>query len=243
MREILSDLVAEEQQLDQFLQRLAIRDWKLKIPGTKRTIQETVGYLALMEELGFAALDGGDPRANLADSSRDPIQEIATKRANAMRPQDVIEWWRHTRASVVEVLSRMEGHEVVEWLDGRMDTRTFASYRLTDTWSEGLGIHDALDSEIEDTPRLRHVAWYGWRSLPQDFSTAGEDYPEPVRVELIGSNYAKWVFGPTETEEWIKGKAGDWCRVVVRHIKAADTDLRSNGDLAAKALRLAGESS
>ena len=53
MREILSDLVAEEQHLDQFLQGLSTRDWKIKTPAPGWTIQDQVSHLAHVE--GFAA--------------------------------------------------------------------------------------------------------------------------------------------------------------------------------------------
>ena len=53
MREILSDLVAEEQHLDQFLQGLSTRDWKKKTPAPGWTIQDQVSHLAHVE--GFAA--------------------------------------------------------------------------------------------------------------------------------------------------------------------------------------------
>ena len=51
MREILSDLVAEEQHLDQFLQGLADREWKKKTPAEGWTIKDQVSHLAHVEGL------------------------------------------------------------------------------------------------------------------------------------------------------------------------------------------------
>ena len=62
MREILSDLVAEQQQLDQFLQTLRDRQWSTKTPAEGWTIQDTVSHLAYTEALAAEVIDQGDAR-------------------------------------------------------------------------------------------------------------------------------------------------------------------------------------
>ena len=56
MREILSDLVAEEQALDQFLQRIHERDWKLPTSAPGWTIMDTVSHLAFTETFAAEAV-------------------------------------------------------------------------------------------------------------------------------------------------------------------------------------------
>ena len=74
--------------------------------------------------------------------------------------------------------------------------------------------------------------------MPHAFKEAGEDY-EPVRVEVIGPGYAKWVYGPDDTDQLIKGSASEWARVAVRRVKADTTHLTYQGDYAKKALQVA----
>ena len=62
MREILSDLVAEEQHLDQFLQSLADREWKKKTPAEGWTIKDQVSHLAHVEGLAAEVLEQGKKR-------------------------------------------------------------------------------------------------------------------------------------------------------------------------------------
>ena len=62
MREILSDLVAEEQHLDQFLQGLRNRAWKDLTPDGKWTIQDTVSHLAYVESFAAEVLAEGPAR-------------------------------------------------------------------------------------------------------------------------------------------------------------------------------------
>ena len=222
MREILSDLVAEEQHLDQFLQGLSTREWKKKTPAPGWTIQDQVSHLAHLE--GFAA--------------------------------EVIELWRHGRADVVEALSRMLATDRIPWICGEMSARSFATMRLMETWAHGIDIKVAIlgrmtpipeddleedeEDPIADTPRLRHIAWLGQKSLPFAFEQAGETYPsQGIRVELMGPKYAAWRFGPEDTDQVIRGMAADWCRVVVRRQPASETGLKAVGASAERALEIA----
>ena len=56
MQEILSNLVAEQQFLDQYLQSIPIRNWGLKTTYKNWDITAHVSYLAALEDLTFNAL-------------------------------------------------------------------------------------------------------------------------------------------------------------------------------------------
>lgn len=241
MREILADLVAEQQGLDQSLQRAPDRDWKKRVEG--HTVQQTIAILA-WEELHAARALAGDRSVRKeieAFDDLDAFVEAGAAKGKGKRPQEVIEWWRFARADVVDALSRMKPDERVMWIDGKVSARTFATLRLAETWARGLAILEGLGKEIIDTPRLRHVAWLGWATLPHAFKAAGEDYDGPVRVEVVGPAYARWVFGPENTDQVIRGQAGEWCRLVVGRIDPAKAEnLSATGDLAERALEVAG---
>jgi hypothetical protein len=65
---------------------------------------------------------------------------------------------------------------------------------------------------------------------------ADMDY-SPVRVEVMGPGYAKWVYGPADTDQVIKGPAGEWARLSVRRIKRKDAkNLKASGEVAEIAL-------
>jgi uncharacterized protein (TIGR03084 family) len=239
VREILSDLVAEQQFLDQSLQRIPIKNWDRVTPSKPWTVRDTISHLADFADLAADTLLGGDKVKEWQKASDlDVLRQRAIQRGRAMRPQDVIEWWRGGRAKVVEPLSHMTEDDRVEWIEGTMSARTFATFRLMETWAHGLDIYQALEIEVEDTARIRHVCWLGWKTLPYAFKAAGLDY-SPVRVEVIGPGYAKWVYGPDDTDELIKGSASDWARVVVRRIKPKDVRLKVTGENAQKAVEVA----
>ena len=248
MREILSDLVAEEQALDQFLQRVHEREWTLPTPVRGWSIMDTVCHLAYSETFGADVIEKGQEwidDANIVDF--EDWLERGIIGGEGLRYQGVIEWWRNGRASVVDALSRMVGDEQIPWLITSMTAKAFATTRLMETWSHGLDIKDAMEGRItlaeeeedprDDTPRLRHVAWLAHRTLPYAFDQAGEVFPEGgIRVELMGPRYARWVYGPAEAENVIKGIAGEWCRVAVKHFDLADTGLKAEGEGAETAL-------
>lgn len=239
MRDILSDLVAEQQFLDQSLQRIPIKVWDLVTPNKPWTVRDTIAHLADFEDLGADALHEGKRIAEWrAASDIEPLRQAPIAKGRSMRPQDVIEWWRGGRARVVEPLSHMSAEDRLPWIAGDMSARTFATFRLTETWMHGLDIYETLGIEVEDTPRIRHVSWFGWKTLPYAFKQAGEHY-EPVRIELIGPGYSKWIYGPEDTSQLIKGSASDWARLAVRRIKPEDTRLKVTGDYAEKAMQLA----
>jgi uncharacterized protein (TIGR03084 family) len=239
VRDILSDLVAEQQFLDQSLQRIPIKIWDMVTPSKPWTVRDTIAHLADYEELGADSIDGG-VRLRRWQNASDlrPLRQEAIKKGRSMRPQDVIEWWRAGRAKVVEPLSHMSAADRIDWIHGDMSARTFATFRLMETWMHGLDIYATLKLDVEDTPRIRHVCWLSWKTLPYAFKHAGEDY-EPIRVEVIGPGYAKWVYGPEDADQLVKGSASDWARIGVRRIKPKDTRLKVTGEYAEKALEVA----
>jgi len=242
MREILADLVAEQQALDQLLQRAPDRDWKRATSAAGWTVQDTISHLAATEERALRAIAGDRklPAEIKATGGVDAYNQAGVETGRSKRPQEVIEWWRHNRAAVVEALSRTPRQTRISWYAGAMGARTFATTRLMETWAHGLDIVAALQREVADTARLRHVAWLGWKTLPYAFAQAGEKYREPIRVELVGPGYARWVFGPEDSGQVIRGQAGDWCRLVVGRLpKGRENELAATGPVAATALRVA----
>ncbi len=250
MREILSDLVAEQQALDQFLQRISERQWNLPTSAPGWSIKDTVSHLAYTEQFAARVIEQGPSvikKAKLGDI--DEWTALGVKEGRGMRYQQVIEWWRNSRADVVDALSRMDGSDRVHWVAGDMSARAFATLRLMETWAHGLDIKDAMeglltfDEEEEDptadTSRIRHIAWLAHRMLPYAFSEAGEKFPQAgIRLELMGPRYARWVYGPDDAEDVIKGVAGEWCRIAVQRLDHGATSLKAEGTNAETALRV-----
>ena len=255
MREILSDLVAEEQSLDQFLQGLHERDWKLPTMAPGWSIHDTISHLAFTEWAAHDAINGSGPGPITLDEL-DEWTEQGVIEGRPKRYQEVIEWWRSGRAAVVDALSKKMPNERIDWILAPMSAKAFATLRLMETWAHGLDVKAAVlgritpipeddleedeEDPVADTTRLRHIAWLGQKSLPFAFEQAGEEYPEKgIRVVVMGPLYSAWRFGPEDTDQVIKGRASDWCRLVVQRTTADETGLKAVGEHAEKALGLA----
>ena len=251
MREILSDLVAEEQALDQFLQRVHEREWTLPTPARGWSIMDTVCHLAYSETFAAEVIEKGEAWVEQANiTSMDDWMERGIIAGRGKRYQAVIEWWRNGRASVVDALSRVTASERVPWIIQPMGAKAFATTRLMETWSHGIDIKAAMEGRFtlaedeedprEDTLRLRHVAWLAHRTLPYAFAQAGEEFPaDGIRIELMGPRYARWVYGPRDAENVIKGIAAEWCRVADNRLDVADSGLKAEGSAAEMAVRVA----
>lgn len=247
MREILSDLVAEEQSLDQFLQRINERQWNLPTSAPGWSIKDAVSHLAYSERFAAAVLTGDPPPMEVDHDNIDKWTELGVTEGREMRYQQVIEWWRNSRADVVDALSRMDGSDRVPWFTGDVSARAFATVRLMETWAHGLDIKDAMEGRLTydededdptaDTPRIRHVAWLAHRMLPFAFAEAREQFPAlGIRLELMGPNYSRWVYGPEDATDIIKGVAGEWCRIAVHRMDPSDSSLKIEGPYAETAL-------
>ena len=241
VREILSDLVAEQQQLDQFLQRVKVRNWTALTPSEECYIRDTISHLAHTEEYAHNALaEDGSMLDDLDDyETFDDFTESGVERGRDMRPQDVIEWWRLGRARVVDALSRASARDRVPWFFSEMSARSFATLRLAETWAHGLDIHAAVGEEAPDTDRLRHIIVIIQKILPWSFEQAGYEYETPVRIEGIGPMYAKYTAGPEDTDQIIRGPAGEICRVGLHRLHPDDVEnLVVKGEVAETALQV-----
>lgn len=245
MHEILADVVAEQQAVDQFLQTIPERDWDRATPKSGGSIRQHVAILASGEELAHNAVAGGGSMLGEARgyATLDDYLATISKPGAKRRTQEIIEWWRRARAAVIDELSRTPASRKIPWIGGDLPAGTFAIHRLTETWVHGLDIHATFDSEPEDTDRLRHIAWLGWDTLPAALDAAGETTNEPVRGELIGPNYGKWIYGSADAGAVVRGRAGEWCRLTVGRLSlSAATTLKAEGEAAEIALRAAAAS-
>lgn len=236
MRTILSDLVAEQQSLDQYLQRIPVRDWNTPTAVEGWDIRDTVSHLAHFEEL-TASTVMGEPPPNLEGDAFSDLLWDGIQRGREIRPQDVIEWWRKGRATLIEPLSEMTPSQPTPWFNGSVQAKTVAAHRLAETWAYGLDIYDAMRDEYEDTTRIRHICRLGWLTLESQFAENGETY-QPIRVEVIGPEYYKWVYGEEDSPHLVKGSASEWARLAVHRMAPSTATLECTTETARQAVEL-----
>tara|TARA_Y100000996_G_scaffold383397_1_gene339309 strand:+ start:5763 stop:6500 length:738 start_codon:yes stop_codon:yes gene_type:complete len=239
VNEILSNLVAEQQLLDQYLQSIPVRNWNTKTSFKNWNITAHVSYLSALEDLGYNALKkkGSDFNKYKGPKGLEKFEKEAIAKGKDMRPQDVIEWWRMSRASVIESLAKCTPGKKITWWKNEIDCRTFAVTKLAETWAHSLDVYESMNKDYEDTVRVEHVALYGWLNA-ENATKLNKSKFEDLRIELIGPEYKAWQFGNENSKNTIKGSAGDWCRVVTgRTAKNFKPTLTTEGDFASKFLK------
>ena len=215
VKTILSALVAEQQLLDQYLQSIPLREWDKKTRYKSMTITDQVSYLAGSEDLAFNAIKkkGSFFTDYKGPSGQDKFAKVQIAKGKKMRPQDVIEWWRLSRAKMIEVLAKSSQSREVKWWKNSWDMKTFVMWKLSETWAHSLDIFDVTKKEYNDTARLEHISEFGWVQVP-NISKINKIKNRDLRIELIGPEYKVWNFGPENSENLIKGNASDWCRLI-----------------------------
>ncbi len=54
----------------------------------------------------------------------------------------------------------------------------------------------------------------------------------------MGPSYSRWVFGPEDARDIIKGIAGEWCRIAVHRMESTASSLKTEGDKAETAIKV-----
>ena len=69
-------------------------------------------------------------------------------------------------------------------------------------------------------------------------STKTQETYQPVRVEVIGPQYYKWVYGEEQSPHHINASASDRARLVVNRLTPAETTLRGSSTAAERAIEM-----
>jgi uncharacterized protein (TIGR03084 family) len=239
---LLGDLAAEEADLDALVGGIDDRAWLTATPAAGWDVRDSVAHLAFSEGLAATALS--DPEA-FADRLTRMLQDLAgTERAmlaegRSRTPTEVLAWWRAERAAVLVGLNARQPGDRIPWITGPMSAVSFATARLMETWAHGQDVSDGLGATRAARARLRHIADLGVRTRPFSYVINGLELPDrDVRVELEGPDGATWTWG-SSTTDLVRGDALDFCLVVTKRRRPADTALEVTGPLAREWIAIA----
>jgi uncharacterized protein (TIGR03084 family) len=239
MQEILTDLKAEQEALDQSLSTLPEAQWDLPSPAEGWTLRDSVSHIAHIEEVAVLLLRGDNSPLEEAARVGFGFTNIGVQKGRSMKPSEVLPWWRKARSIMVDELSRCDPKKRIPWFAMPMGARAFATARLMETWAHGLDCFDAVGAEPEDTDRLRHVALLACMARPFAYQANGLAFPgTPLRVELVLPSGRPWTQGPEDAQDRIRGQAREFCRVAVRRRHWQDMALGIEGDEAKRFIEI-----
>jgi uncharacterized protein (TIGR03084 family) len=236
--DILADLVAEQDRLEEILAGLDDEAWLTESGAPGWTVADVVLHLAQSEEavVGTAASDIAAAayfaRSRTVDEAMDGMV-----RAERAAPPVVFERWRVARRAAVDTLRAADPRVPLQWAAAPLKPQTLATTRLAEHWAHGLDITEPLGIPFPDTDRLRHVAWLAHGSLPYAFGLAGHQ-PHDVLCELTAPDGSTWSYGPSGADSTITGSAGAFCRVGAQRLAPDESGLATSGPYGLAALRV-----
>jgi uncharacterized protein (TIGR03084 family) len=241
---VLADLAAESADLDRTINGLTAADLNRPTPAPGWTIAHQVAHLAWTDWIASTAVTGPDAfmaqlaAAGTGDGGFDGYVDRAAEGFLAPRAE-LLYRWRQGRADLANALASTPERKVM-WFGTSMSPASMATARLMETWAHGLDVADTLGVERGFTPRLRHVAHLGYRTIGYGFASHGRPVPTTeIRVELSTPDGSLWTYGPESAVEQIAGPALDFCLLVTQRRHPDDLAIKTTGSVATEWLEVA----
>lgn len=234
LEEVLADLQAEGDQLEDLVVPLDEEGWRTPTPAVGWDVAHQVAHLAWTDEAAvLAATDKEAWDAAVAEALADPDGFVdAEAAAGAAVPHDeLLARWRHARGSLVETLRELPEGAKIPWYGPPMGATSMATARFMETWAHGRDVAAALGVELPRHDRVRHVVHIGVRTRDFAYRNRGLEPPaEELRVSLVLPSGESLSYGPDDAAQTVTGSAYDFALLVTQRLHRADADLCATGD-------------
>lgn len=240
------DLLAEVEELAGFLDTLAPADWEKPTGFKGWTPWDVVAHLHYFDLVSLVALEGEPAFAPEREALVKAIgqgrtnQQLARERFGDLPPRELMQRWRETCRDMATRLGESDPKRRLPWFGPDMGVRMFTTARFMETWAHGQEVYDLMGVARPLSDRIRNIAVIGMKTFGWTFANRGEGIPGPppyVRLEAPSGDV--WEFGEPSDEEFVKGRAIDFCHVVTQGRNVADTELDVKGPVATRWMSIA----
>jgi enediyne biosynthesis protein E11 len=231
--EVLADLAAEGDELDQMVSGLDPGQWRLETPAPGWTIANQISHLATSDRLALlAATDAeafGVRRAEMMADFDEAVGADAAEFASDP-PERLLSVWREARSGLQTALARVPEGQRVPWVVAPVSPATLATTRLMELFGHGQDVADTLGVRRPVTDRIVHLARLGVRTRDYAFLARGLTPPaEEFRIELSSPGGEVWSWGPQDAAQGVSGPAIDFCLLVTQRRHRDDLRLAVRG--------------
>ncbi|MDW3218285.1 MAG: TIGR03084 family metal-binding protein [Acidimicrobiales bacterium] len=245
--DLLADLLAEQEALDQIVRVLAPADWSTPTASPRWTVTEQVAHLTYFDHAAAFAIEHPDrwdeETARLfgaVGEGEDGADALTLDPVRGLPPAERHGAWVEGRAALATAASTLGDDTRVPWYGPSMGAKSFLTARLMECWAHGQDIVDAVGADRAPTDRLRHIAQLGFITRGWTYANRGLEMPAgEVRLALEAPSGAVWTWGPDDAAASVAGPAEDFCLVVTQRRNLADVSLDVRGDIAVDWLRKA----
>jgi len=242
MNALCDDLLAETADLLALVTGLDPTGWAKSTPAEGWDVKDQVGHLAYFDDRALEALTDAEAFIAKRDEAlmHPDFVERMTEECRALDGDGTLDWFRASRATLVNTARTADPSTRVPWYGPDMSAASSITARVMETWAHGQDVADALGMKRAPTDRLRHIAFIGARTMPNSYQARGLPVPEvPVRVELVAPSGETWSFGPDGVADVVRGPALDFCLAVTQRRHLDDLDLELHGPVATEWLSIA----
>ncbi|OLF10335.1 TIGR03084 family metal-binding protein [Actinophytocola xanthii] len=232
-RDVISDLTAEANEVDQLVAGLDAAGWQRPTPAPGWTVAHQVAHLAFIFRLAGTA--AADPELFTAMTAK-VGQDFEAAVNGALReylddqPEVLLTRWRAERDGAIKALAAVPADQVVPWLVRPLPPAVLACAGIMELFGHGQDIADALAVTRTRTDRLWNLAWFATLTWDFGYQSRGLTPPDVrFRYELTAPSGEIWEFGPADAEQRISGPAEDFCLLVTRRRHRDDLALTAVG--------------
>jgi uncharacterized protein (TIGR03084 family) len=231
--DVLADLQAEGDQLEDLVGVLDEDGWRTPTPAAGWDVAHQVAHLAWTDEVAvLAATDKDAWDAAVADAVADPGGFVDAQAATgaAVPPDELLARWRTARAALVETLRTMPEGTRIPWYGPPMSATSMATARFMETWAHARDVAAALGVELPPHDRVRHVVHIGVRTRDFAYRNRGLEPPaEQFHVSLVLPSGEPLTYGPPDAAQTVTGSAYDFALLVTQRLHRTDADLCATG--------------
>jgi uncharacterized protein (TIGR03084 family) len=234
--EVLADLLAEQQALDDIVADLDPARWQLATPSPGWSIADQIGHLTYFDRNAALAVtdpDGFQVAMHALLGAGTAGDDMTLGPYRAMTSTELLAAWRAGRDELAKAGSTLANDTRVAWYGPSMGAKSFLTARMMEVWAHGQDIVDTVDAVREPTDRLRHIAQLGFITRGWTYVNRGLEIPSvTVRAQLTLPSGEVLSFGPDDASDSIVGSALDFCLVTTQRRHVDDTSLVVSGDAA-----------
>jgi uncharacterized protein (TIGR03084 family) len=233
-----ADLRAERADLFTLVSGLGAEGWQQATPAPGWSILDQCTHLAWFDDAARLAIDDPEAFRRQRPAVLADVDAFVTGLAEAHRRRsgaEVTSWLEASGAALVASACGADPEVRVPWYGPDMSVASCLTARIMETWAHGQDVADALGVARPPSGRLHHVAFIGWRALPNSYRAHGRRIPDDaVRLELDDLT-----LGPDDATNVVRGPLLDFCLVVTQRRHRQDTGLEVEGRVADEWLDIA----
>ncbi len=157
-----------------------------------------------------------------------------------LKGKQLLSVWKDLYEKVSENFKKENPKKRVKWVGPDMSIISSISARHMETWAHSQAIYDKLGLVRANNDRILNIVIIGNNTFKWSYIVNNLDIPKQIPfLKLISPSGKLWEFNKKQTNNYISGKAEDFCKVVtqVRNIK--DVGLELKGSIAKKWMKVA----